>query len=312
MGRDSDSDKAPVARAPLGLTLSPGTTTLADSLSEGAEDSDLVGSLLVIGGAQADIGTHVLVAGTVDIGREPVGLQLRDARCSRRHARVSHQDDAYCLTDLSSTNGTTLNGHPAGTMEPLHDGDKIRMGQTTLKFTLVDATEASYLRRMEQLAGRDSLTGLIANHRFSSLLAEAFRNASTTRTPLTVLMMDMDGLKAINDAHGHRMGAQTIREVGELIGSLVEGIGEATRFGGDEFCVFLPGCDTDAGMVLAETIRAGVDAHDIVRETERVGVSISIGVASTAPAHTQWTQLQEAADRALYRAKEKGRNCVSR
>ncbi|MFT4624003.1 MAG: two-component system cell cycle response regulator [Myxococcota bacterium] len=310
MSGRGDSDEA-LGRVPLALTLQPGTNTIADQVSELVGERTFVGSLLVIGGAQADIGTHILVEAEVVIGREPTGLQLRDGRCSRRHARVFPQGDSYSVADMGSTNGTLLNGAPVEGEQPLADGDRIRLGQTTLKFTLVDGTEAAYLRRMEQLASRDALTGLLANHRFASLLAEAHRTALALGTPLAVLMMDMDGLKAINDAHGHRMGAQTIRQVGAIIGEICRGQGEATRFGGDEFSAFMPGYGEQAAVALAERIRSRVEATAYALDDIRVHASISIGVAVLSPSTPTWTALQEAADKALYRAKEAGRNRVA-
>ena len=295
----------------LARTLQPATTTLAGQLSEGIDESAFAGSLLVIAGAQADIGTHVLVEDAVVIGREPDGLQLRDGRCSRRHVRVSPDGDDHWLEDLGSTNGTLLNGARVVAPERLHDGDRIRLGQTTLKFTLVDPTEAAYLRRMELLASRDALTGLLANHRFSSLLGEAFRTARSLDTSLVVMMMDLDGLKAINDRHGHRMGAQTIRLVGRIIGEETRGRGEATRFGGDEFCAFLPRVDRARATQVAERIRCRVEETPFVLGETTVRATMSIGVAVATPSMQAWTELQEAADRALYRAKEAGRNRIA-
>jgi two-component system, cell cycle response regulator len=298
---------------PLALTIQPGTTTIAGQLpSLDPADDSLSGSLLVIAGAPADIGRHVLVEGEVVVGREPVGMQLRDARCSRKHCAIRPQDAGFELIDLGSTNGTALNNVPVkGPPVPLHDGDKIYLGETVLKFTLVDETEAQYLRRMEQLAGKDSLTGLLAKHRFDSLLADAFRTAHATRTPLCVMMMDMDGLKAINDRHGHHMGAHTIRSVGKLLGTMMEGVGEASRFGGDEFCAILPGHDLRRAIAVAERFREGVEAAEYTLGSVVVHATISVGVAEIKDDTLSGVALLNEADQALYRSKAKGRNNVS-
>ena len=310
MSGRGDTDE-PLGSAPLALTLQPCTTTIADQESGLGDDAGLSGSLLVISGAPADIGTHVLVDGSVFIGREPEGMQLRDARCSRRHALVTKIGDGHWLEDQGSTNGILLNGSAVMKRAELHDGDRIRLGQTTIKFTIVDRTEAAYLRKMEVLASRDALTGLLANHRFSSLLAEAFRSAKATDVSLAVLMMDMDGLKRINDAHGHRMGAETIRQVGAIIGEELRGRGEATRFGGDEFCAFLPGAGERDARALAERLRARVEQTEFLLDGIMVKATISIGIGTIARSVREWTVLQEKADRALYRAKLAGRNRTS-
>ncbi len=277
------------------------------------ESEQLMGSLLVIAGAPADVGTHVVIEDEVVVGRMTTGLQLRDGQTSRRHCSVlfDRDGDRYLVRDLGSTNGTRLDGERLKGERPLEAGAKIFLGQTVLKFTLVDETEARYLRRMERLAGTDPLTGLHAKHRFDSMLAESLRMCRAARTPLAALMMDMDGLKAINDRHGHRMGAHTIAEVGQLLGRVLSGSGEACRFGGDEFCAFLPGAGVADAARIAEQFRRAVEAACFELEGTVVKATISIGVAEAGEAAANLDQLVAAADKALYRAKEKGRNCVS-
>lgn len=270
------------------------------------------GSLLVIAGAPADVGTHVLVDDEVIIGRLTTGLQLRDGRTSRQHAAVRHlSDQVYLLRDMGSTNGTRLNGGRFDTEMQLEDGDRIHLGQTVVKFTLVDETEAKYLRRMERLAGTDPLTGLHAKHRFDSMLGDALRVCRATRTPLSALMMDMDGLKAVNDVHGHRMGAHTIGQVGHMIGALLVGRGEACRFGGDEFCAYLPGSGLDAACAVAEQIRAAVADAEFTLDGVTIAVTMSIGVAEAVAEIRTLDGLIGSADQALYRAKRAGRDRVS-
>ena len=184
----------------------------------GRTATDRSGTLLVIAGVAADLGTHMPVGAEVVMGRDPARLGLRDARASREHCRVWRAQGGYRLEDLGSTNGTSLNGAPVLEPMPLREGDRIRIGQTVLKFTMVDATEALYLQRMEMLARRDALTGLHAKHHFDVLLEEALRSAREESIPLAVWMLDLDGLKAVNDQYGHRMGAATIRQVGGMLG----------------------------------------------------------------------------------------------
>ncbi|MDH3745193.1 MAG: GGDEF domain-containing protein [Acidobacteriota bacterium] len=273
----------------------------------------LMGSVLVIAGVPADVGTHVVIEDQVVVGRMTTGLQLRDGQTSRQHCSVLFDKDAdrYVVRDLGSTNGTQLNGERLEGERSIEVGDKILLGQTLLKFTLVDETEALYLRRMERLAGTDPLTGLHAKHRFDSMLVEALRMCRADRKPLTTLMMDMDGLKAINDRHGHRMGAHTIAEVGLLLGRTLAGRGEACRFGGDEFCAYLPRTAVEDATQIAEEFRRAVQSANFEFEGVVVQATISIGVAESSDTVSNLDKLVAAADKALYRAKEKGRNCVS-
>jgi two-component system cell cycle response regulator len=269
------------------------------------------GSLLVIDGTRADLGSHVTVENETIIGRETSGLQLRDRKCSRRHALVSRRENNYVVRDLGSTNGTFLNGVPLENEQPLRDGDKIVLGQTVIKFNLVDETEADYLKQVEQLVTTDDLTGLLAKHRFDAALEQAIHSAQSAGAPLGVLMMDMDGLKAINDRHGHQVGAFTISQVGLLIGRILEGKGDACRFGGDEFSAFLPRHDLTETKAVAEQIRHEVEVAQISHGQVKVNARISIGVA-TLPGNVRDVEgLLSLADHALYRAKAKGRNVVS-
>ncbi len=269
------------------------------------------GSLLVIDGTQADVGRHATVETDLVIGREPGGLQIRDRKSSRRHAQVTRRGDVYVIRDMGSTNGTFLNGVPLEVEQPLRDGDKIVIGQSVIKFNVLDDTEAGFYRQVEQLVSVDDLTGLPAKHRFDASLEEAIHATIAGREPLSALMMDMDGLKAINDRHGHQVGAHTISRVGMLIGRILKGRGEACRFGGDEFSAFLPKMPLARAMAVGEEIRREVEAAEILYGAIQVRARISIGAAER-PATVQDVEgLLLLADQALYRAKAKGRNTVS-
>ena len=307
--RDEHADVDETARTQPAATLQGMVPVgLIEALKEG---TGLTGSLLVIAGAAADIGTHWVVTDSSILGREPDQLLLRDPEISPRHAQVVVESGLHFLRDLGSTNGTLLNGLPVTDDEILRNGDKIALGRTVIKFTLVDPAEATTLERMATLAGSDPLTGLMAKHRFDAMLTESFDVTQGDGSPLSVLMMDMDGLKAINTAHGHPVGAHTIAEVGRLIGRIIGLHGEACRFGGDEFSALLPGSPLGVGMRVAERIRQGVEEATFRLGDVEVNPTISIGVAErTADVHSV-RELVTAADRALYRAKDKGRNAVS-
>ena len=283
-------------------------TGLIEAIKEG---TGLTGSLLVIGGAAADVGTHHVVHESCVLGRDPEDILLRDPEISRRHAQVRAESGVHFLRDLDSTNGTLLNGVAVHGEEILRNGDKITLGRTVIKFTLVDPAEARLLDRMSALAGSDPLTGLMAKHRFDAMLSDCFDVARAEGSELSVLMMDMDGLKAINTAHGHQVGAHTIGEVGRMIGRIVGLHGEACRFGGDEFSALLPGSPLPVATRIAERIRQAVEETTFRLGDVEVSPTISIGVADTSSAHASVRELVTAADRALYRAKDAGKNTVS-
>ncbi len=269
--------------------------------------------LLVVQGAEVDLGSQVLCDRPVTIGRDgDIELPLRDGSISRRHCRVERgADGAYTLADLGSTNGTRLNGVRIREPVPLSEGDKIFLGSTVVKFGWADELDAAYHARLENMAATDALTGLLSSRKFDAAFAQALLEAKDAGMPLAVLVMDMDGLKQVNDAHGHQMGGFTLAEVARLVRDAVGARGDACRFGGDEFVAYLPGVDRVAAAALAEGLRAAVEGHVFARDGIELHVTLSIGVAAHPEDGATADALFRAADQALYRAKAAGKNRVS-
>ena len=259
----------------------------------------------------ADEERFVLAEGEHVLGRTEGDIKIANPYLSRSHMKLRIEGGRLFVTDLGSTNGTRLNGALLGEPRRLNDTDQIQLGNTVIKFMLVDETEAKYLRRIAQIARTDSLTGLSAKHRFDALLEVAVQDATARGVALSLLMADMDNLKGINDRHGHQTGAGTIQQVGRIIGELVGNRGEAARFGGDEFCAYLVGADLAAARALAEQIRLRVDQTTFDVEHNAIRTSISIGVAQMTTETRTGQQVLTLADQALYRAKARGRNCVA-
>ncbi len=271
-------------------------------------------ALLVLQGSESDIGTHVILDKAVTLGRDPkVELPLQDDGISRRHCRVRPDGAHYLLEDLESTNGTLVNGQLVQEATRLRAGDRIYLGGCVVKFTDSDAIEVGFHAHMDELVGKDDLTGLVAKRRFDAAYVRAFDEARSTKTPLTVMFLDLDGLKLINDAHGHPVGAYTISEVGRLIGKVVAPLvngGAACRFGGDEFAAFLPNLDKSRGRLVAEEIRRSIATHRFEKDGVVVKPTISVGVAAFPSDGKTPEVLLRKADEALYRAKKTGRDRV--
>ena len=266
--------------------------------------------LTIMNGPQ--LGRVILLAkDQVVFGRSPeASIMIHDVAMSRRHCAVEYCADSedYRLSDLQSSNGTYLNGKRI-TEETLTPQDKIIVGQTILKYSLGDALDLQFHGTMDKLVNVDELTGLPAKRRFDEELARSVAVARASAIPLSLLMMDMDGLKKINDTHGHQFGAFSISETGRLIGRIVGDKGVASRFGGDEFMAFLTGTPLPGALEVAEIIRADVVAHDYTKDGIQLHPTISIGVAGLVMGETP-EELFARADAALYRAKQAGRNCV--
>lgn len=274
-------------------------------------------TIVVVQGSEADLGAHARIDQRIVIGRDPSNaLSLSDAKASKQHAAIEPVQGLvgvrYEIRDLGSRNGTLVNGKPVKSTRKLKDGDKISIASTVLRFTLADEVDAAYHAQVEAMLSTDALTGLLAPRRFDAALDEAVRAATAKNATLALLVFDIDDLKPINDKHGHATGAYTIGEVGKLLAEVVGTRGSATRFGGDEFVAFLPGFGLAQASALAEEVRARVEAHAFVRETVRVKPTLSCGVAVFPDAGTTTKALFDAADRALYRAKARGKNRVAR
>jgi two-component system cell cycle response regulator len=271
--------------------------------------------LIVLRGAQ--IGRRYLLnEQALVIGRRDTKASVvvpGDPEISGAHCRIEYDPirDVYNLVDVGSTNGTRLNGEPITRRTRLRDGDKILLGQTILKFTFHDVVEAEFHGEVDRMMNIDELTGLVMLRVFEQRFRQALGACAVAGRPLAVLMMDLDGLKKINDTHGHHVGARTIAVVGHLLGELVGRDGLVTRFGGDEFTAFAPDHDRDAGIALGETIREAVRTRPIDCGAATVQPTISIGVAAFPDDGETPEKLTRRADAALYRAKAAGRDTVS-
>jgi diguanylate cyclase (GGDEF)-like protein len=270
-------------------------------------------SLLVVQGAEADLGLHVVCDRPIVLGRDPdVELPLRDGSTSRRHCVVERVGAAgrYLLRDLGSTNGTHVNGAKVEGELMLDEGDKIFLGASVVRFSYADRVDVEYHAKLDEMVGTDALTGLMSRRRFDAEFAAAVEVSKAEAAPLAVLVMDMDGLKRINDTHGHTMGGFAISEAAALIRAEVEGTGETCRYGGDEFVSFLRGKDKTEAVALAQRICDAVAQHRFEKDAIVVDPTISIGVSALPEDGASAAELFKVADQALYRAKGAGRNQV--
>lgn len=314
----------PLKDAQKGLEVYRGSSVLTDAKAqtqirpvsdEGVSDVQPGRTPVLVVVRGEDLGRRFpLEDGRHIVGRDPdrADVVVRDPSVSGKHAliRVDGRESRYGLIDLGSRNGTLLNGCPVDS-SALRDGDKVFLGETVLKFNLHDSIEADYHSRLNQLMHVDSLTGLFVRRWYDAEYPKAFQRARSQRQAFSILMMDMDGLKTVNDSHGHQLGSYCISEAGKIIRREIQPGGVGCRFGGDEFVAFLPGRDLEAALEVGEAIRGAIDTFDFRRGDIVVAPTISIGAADL---HDEASadELARRADEALYRAKEAGRNCVVR
>jgi diguanylate cyclase (GGDEF)-like protein len=159
-------------------------------------------------------------------------------------------------------------------------------------------------RRLENIAIKDGLTGLYNHRYFQERLEKEVKRSIHNANPLSLLMADVNGFKRVNDAHGHRQGDKTLKDLANILRSNVRSVDAPARYGGDEFVIILPETDAKRAAIVAERIKKAVASHQFHKDDESVQLTVSIGIASLPPIMTK-EELIDVADRALYRDKQK-------
>jgi diguanylate cyclase (GGDEF)-like protein len=254
--------------------------------------------------------TYELADGVNSLGRsDEVSIPILDPSVSRRHAQVHSSSLGFVIEDLDSTNGLFVNGERLG-RRVLRDGDRVQLGSNTvLKFSYQDELEESMQRRLYESATRDALLGIHNKQYFLDSLDAAFAHASRRGRPLSVLMLDVDHFKQVNDGCGHLAGDQVLKAIAALVQPTMRAEDVLARFGGDEFVLLLVESPQEPALLVAERIRQRVESEVVRYERRRIAVTVSAGVATLVHRnHSSAKSLLEAADAALYRAKRQGRN----
>ena len=242
---------------------------------------------------------------------DKVDIRLVDEGVSREHAAVVREDERVFLEDMASTNGTFCNGVRVQ-KQALSDGDKILLGSTTiLKFSYQDKLDEMFQRQMSESALRDGLTKAFNKRFFTERLESEYQYAVRHDTPLSLLFLDIDHFKRINDQRGHQAGDYVLVELAGLVTGALRAEDVFARYGGEEFAIISRGTDITEGTALAERLRRSVEEHEFVFDGQRLAVTISMGVArAPRPGVTSPAELVSLADDTMYEAKRSGRNRV--
>ncbi|MBN1356241.1 diguanylate cyclase [bacterium] len=174
-------------------------------------------------------------------------------------------------------------------------------------FSLENALNAE---RIERLAITDGLTGIYNHRYFQDTLIKEIKRSRREPSPFSLLMADIDHFKKFNDTYGHQAGDEILKGVARLLKEEAREVDPVARYGGEEFVVLLLGCDVKTACRIAERIRKACAKKQFAIRNRTVSVTLSIGIASYPAQGDQSEQLIAAADKALYRAKEAGRNRV--
>ncbi len=170
-------------------------------------------------------------------------------------------------------------------------------------------TYSSNLKRISELAIKDGLSGLYNHRHFKEMLSNFVARALRYSEDLSVVIIDIDNFKMINDDHGHQAGDAIISETGVLIASSIREIDIAARYGGDEFAIVLPKTNESGALFVAEKIVKKIESSKILN-SDKINTTLSIGISSFPKNAMTQDGLIEKADIALYEAKSRGRNQI--
>jgi diguanylate cyclase (GGDEF)-like protein len=237
--------------------------------------------------------------------------------CSRMKASAEMKDIPVIFLSARSESEDVVKGFKLGAVDyiqkPFNAEELIVRVRNHLELVRSRRLIIHYMDEMgrqnallEELSITDSLTGLYNHSHSIERLHQEAANARRYETPLTMMMLDIDLFKAVNDTYGHVAGDEVLKGVADIIGSNVREGDIAGRYGGEEFILVLPNTPLDGGLAIAERIRRRVEEN--TWQIEELRITLSGGIKSLENENP--TELIIRADSNLYAAKEQGRNCI--
>lgn len=273
-------------------------------------------TLTVIEGSDFGAVFHIDRAEMI-LGRsDEVDFRINDSRASRRHLMFTFlpveggEKVSVMAIDLDSKNGTYVNNEKIEDLE-LKNGDKLKVGDTILKFEVKDTLDISYHEKLYNQATRDPLTGLWNRSYVQAEFDKIISLSSRYNRPFSLLLFDIDFFKSVNDTYGHHVGDLVLKKTAQLIMSQLRAHDVAGRYGGEEFISLMPDTSIEGALVAAERLRQEIELFDFSLFGCLRRVTISIGIAQFPICGRTSEELIKQADAALYTAKQTGRNRVS-
>ncbi len=285
-------------------------TILVDGFVDDRLDNEQINAcLIVISGG--DIGhQHRIKINQTMIGRSiNADIQVNDDSVSRDHAFIVKDKKGYRITDNASKNGCFVNDTKVDDRY-LQDGDLLRIGKTIFKFLSRNNIEHAYHEELFRLAKIDGLTNIYNHRHFTESLDNELERAQRYNRELSLLMIDIDHFKKINDSFGHRAGDHILKNLARIFVSRSRRVDYVCRYGGEEFAIILPEVDVMGAFKFASMLKETVASHKFIFEKDEIPLTISIGVSDIMEGIQSADDLVESADRRLYLAKKRGRNRV--
>ncbi len=248
----------------------------------------------------------------IEIGRSPTSeISFPEVlSISRTHARLEHQGSSVVIEDLGSTNGTYVNDRLIQKHQQLRSGDRFQVGAVHFKFLHERDVENAFHLAIYDLVMRDGLTEIFNKRKYEEEVEREVARASRYARPLGLVLFDIDHFKAVNDTYGHLCGDFVLKQVAERVRTGLRAEQVFARVGGEEFVVLCPETNGENARRLAEKLRDRIAAEPVDYAGFQVPVTCSFGVSQLQPDMRDGAALYEAADRALYEAKQGGRNMV--
>ena len=274
--------------------------------------SEMVGTLTMLKGPRLGA-VYRLKRGRNVLGRaRDAAVRISLDAISRYHAQILVEDTSCLLEDLGSTNGTHVRGDTIEGPVQLSDGDRINLGgEVVLRFAREGVLEQRLREDLYDLATRDPLTKTYNRRVLQERMDSEWPWAVRHEKACSLLAIDVDHFKDVNDTYGHCAGDEVLRQVVEVIFQTIRHEDLLARVGGEEFAVLCRATSLHDARVLAERIRSGVAGEPFTWRGREIVVTVSIGVAASTETDIESPEaLSGLADKRLYAAKERGRNCV--
>jgi diguanylate cyclase (GGDEF)-like protein len=250
--------------------------------------------------------THMGVADTLRKGELPRMLTLSEAATLEPPGQPALHYLCVPLVSATSPYRLLLVGRESKTIRT----QGLDIAAAMAKQVSVALDRALLIKDLEKLATTDSLTRLHIRRSFLERAQNEFERSRRYQRPLSMLMLDVDHFKRVNDGYGHETGDRVLRVLADACRSSLRQQDVVGRYGGEEFVAMLPETSAEVAQETAERLRRAVEGLSVNSPQGPVRVTVSIGVATLGPASNTITALINAADRALYEAKQKGRNRV--
>ena len=236
-------------------------------------------------------------------------IQIDQEAISRNHCKVSMTGANIVIKDLGSTNGTYVNDEQVEEYV-LRDGDFVKVGRCIFKFLSGDNIENAYHEEIYRLTTVDGLTQIYNKRYFTETLERELGRAQRYKRALSLIMFDIDHFKSINDSYGHLAGDAVLRLLAQTVAGRIRREDTLARYGGEEFAIILPEIDLQHALQFAEKVREIIESTQFDFEGADIPVTVSVGVTSLVGDDTHPQDFVQMADKCLYKAKEKSRNCV--